>query len=59
MSFLKKVISRVRGGALRDIWRESRWIYRHTRAYRSAVLAYILLGLLSTGLGIASALVSK
>ena len=46
MRVLKKVVSRVRAGALRDIWRESRWIYRHTRAYRGAVLAYVLLGLL-------------
>lgn len=59
MSVLKKVVSRVRDGTLRDTWRESRWIYRHTRAYRGAVLAFVLLGLLSTVLSMASALVSK
>ncbi len=59
MSFYQKVTKRVRDGTLKEIGRETRWIYYHTRAYRKAVLTYVLLGLLSTGLGMVSALASK
>ncbi|MGN1307171.1 MAG: ABC transporter ATP-binding protein [Faecousia sp.] len=59
MSIFQKVTKRVRDGTLKEIGRETRWIYYHTRAYRKAVLAYVLLGLLSTGLSMVSALASK
>ena len=59
MSIVQKIVKRVRDGTLREIERETRWIYRHTRAYRKAVLMYVLLGLLSTGLSMLSALASK
>lgn len=50
---------RVKNGALRDAVRETRWIYRHTRAYRRSILLYTLLGLITTGLSMLSALISK
>lgn len=59
MSIVQKIVKRVRDGTLREIERETRWIYRHTRAYRKSVLMYVLLGLLSTGLSMLSALASK
>ncbi|MDD6644284.1 MAG: ABC transporter ATP-binding protein [Firmicutes bacterium] len=59
MSIFQKVTKRVRDGTLKEIGRETRWIYYHTRAYRKAVLTYVLLGLLSTGLSMVSALTSK
>lgn len=59
MSIFQKVTKRVRDGTLKEIGRETRWIYYHTRAYRKAVLTYVLLGLLSTGLSMVSALASK
>lgn len=59
MSIVQKIVKRVRDGTLREIERETRWIYRHTRAYRKAVLMYVLLGMLSTGLSMLSALASK
>lgn len=59
MSIVQKIVKRVRDGTLREIERETRWIYRHTRAYRKAVLMYVLLCLLSTGLSMLSALASK
>ncbi len=59
MSIFQRITKHVRDGTLKEIGRETRWIYYHTRAYRNAVLAYVLLGLLSTGLSMVSALASK
>ncbi len=59
MKFFQKVKKRVRDGTLKNIGRETRWIYHHTRTYRKAVLMYVLLGLLTTVLSMVSALASK
>lgn len=55
MRFLRKL----NRGVLHDVWRETLWIYRHTRAYKKSILLYILIGLMSTGLSIVSAMLSK
>ena len=44
---------------LREMWKESRWVYAHVRSYRRAVLRYILLGLLGTALSLLITVVSK
>ena len=44
---------------LHEVLRETRWIYTHMRAYRKALILYILLGLAATVLSILSALASK
>lgn len=59
MGYLNKVISKIRQGALRDIYEESCWIYRYARKYRSRIFLFILLGLLSTAAGILTGLVSR
>ncbi len=59
MGYLNKVIRRIRQGALRDILEETRWIYGYARQYRKWVALYILLGLLSTGVGLWAGLVSR
>ena len=59
MNLFQKIEKHVRDGTLKEIGRETRWIYYHTRAYRKAVVMYVLLGLLSTGLSMLSALASK
>lgn len=59
MTYMKKVIRRIRQGALRDILEETRWIYTYAVFYRRQICLYLLLGLLSTGVGIGSGLVSK
>lgn len=59
MKLIQKVKKRVHDGTLKNIGRETRWIYHHTRAYRKAVLMYVLLGLLTTVLSMLSALASK
>jgi len=45
--------------SLREVIEETRWIYRHTRAYKKAIAAYILLGLLTTAFSMVVALASK
>lgn len=55
----KKVKRHWEDGTIREITRETKWIYSHTRAYRKAILSYILLGLLMTGMSMVSALASK
>lgn len=46
-------------GLLHDVWCETRWIYRHTRAYKKSILIFILIGLLTTVLSLVSAVLSK
>ncbi len=45
--------------SLHEIIGETRWIYRQTRAYKKAIAAYILLGLLTTAFSMVVALASK
>lgn len=56
---LQKIITRLREGILRDIWHETKWIYGYTARYRDSIVLYILLGLLSAAVGLASGVVSK
>ena len=46
-------------GNLREVIRETAWIYGHMRVYRRAIFAYILLGLIGTGMSMLTALTSK
>ena len=55
MRFLRKL----NRGLLHDVWCETRWIYRHTRAYKKSILLFILIGLLTTVLSMVSAVLSK
>lgn len=59
MNLLRKIYRRLHDGTLRDISRETYWIYHHTRSYRKAILLYTLLGLASTLLSIFSSVLSK
>lgn len=59
MTYIKKVIRKVKQGALRDIYQETCWIYRYAVQYHREILLYILLGLASTAVGLVSGLVSR
>lgn len=50
---------RLSKGNLKEIINETRWIYQHTRAYKKAIVCYVLLGLLTTALSMVVALASK
>ncbi len=55
MRYLRKL----NRGMLHDVWCETRWIYHHTRAYKKAILLFILIGLLTTALSLVSAVLSE
>ena len=59
MKLFQKLHHRLHDGSVREVIRETRWIYHHTRAYRKAILLFTLLGLLTTGLTLSTALLSK
>ncbi len=54
-----KVKKHIQNGTLREVMRETRWIYNHMRSYRRAIVTYILLGLVGTTMSMLSALASK
>lgn len=56
---LKKIIDKLHEGLLREIISETRWIYGYARRYRRGIIAYTLLGVLATVLGLGGSLVSK
>lgn len=56
---LRKIVEKLRQGMLRDIIRETRWIYGYAVGYRKGIAVYILLGLLGTALGLGGSVVSK
>lgn len=59
MGIFKKIRRKLLGGGLRDLWRESLWIYRYVRQYHRAIWIYVLLGLCCTLLGLGGSLASK
>lgn len=59
MSYLGKIVRKIKEGALKDIWQETKWIYRYSSAYKGEILIYILLGLAATAVGLLSGLVSR
>lgn len=59
MTYIRKVIRKIKDGALRDIARETRWIYRYAKRYRWQIAVYIFLGLTATLVSLGSGLVSR
>lgn len=55
MRYLRKL----NRGILHDVWCETRWIYRHTRAYKKSILLFILIGLVNTVLSMVSAVLTQ
>lgn len=52
MSKVKKVISKVKEGYLKEAGREILWSFAYVKQYRLAILLYTFLSLLSVGLGL-------
>lgn len=55
----KHYTKRLREGALRDIWKETVWIYQYAKHYRKAMVFYTVLGLFGTVVGLLSSLISR
>ena len=51
----RKLQKHIQKGTLKEVMRETAWIYGYMRSYRRATFAYILLGLLGTGIGLQGA----
>ena len=51
--------SKIKSERLKEMWKQTCWIYVYARHYRRFMLLYTLLGFVGTGVGLASSLVSK
>jgi ABC-type bacteriocin/lantibiotic exporter with double-glycine peptidase domain len=56
---LKKIIQKIKEGTLHEIYQEAKWITQYTKKYYLAIIYYIFLGILSTGMGLATSISSK
>ncbi len=56
---LRKIRKKIKSGALREFYHEAKWVWGYIRRYRLAVGIYILLGLLSTLMGLGTSVASK
>lgn len=54
-----KLRAMLRGKTWSSFWQETRWIYRYVRSYRRSICLFLLLSLLSIGLGLGTTLASK
>ncbi len=52
-------INRIKSGRLKEMWRQTLWIYSYARRYWGAMVFYTLLGFVGTGVGLLSSWVSK
>lgn len=63
MSALKERVRfyrrRIREGRLKEMWRQTLWIYQYARKYRRAMVLYTALGLVGTVVGLFSGFVSR
>ena len=56
---IKKMITKIKEGYLREIYRETVWMYQYARRYWKSVCFYISAGILGTVMGLGSSVVSK
>lgn len=59
MSFIKKVIKKIKEGLLKEMWMEAKWMYQYINRYKFAVLFYLILGITSTIMGLGGSVLSK
>ena len=56
---IKKMITKIKEGYLREIYRETVWMYQYARKYWMSVCFYIFAGIFGTVMGLGSSVVSK
>ncbi len=59
MKRLQRIRQKIKEGALRELLREGRWVLGYIRRYRAVVAIHILLGVLSTAMGLGTSVASK
>ncbi|MCM1044481.1 MAG: ABC transporter ATP-binding protein/permease [Candidatus Gastranaerophilales bacterium] len=52
-------IGRIKAGRLREMWRQTAWIYRYARRYWLAMIFYTFLGMFGTAASLLTSMVSK
>lgn len=56
---LDMLLERIKNGTFGEVLEDWRWIFRYTKRYKWAVLVYVALGVISSSLGLVSAVASK
>ncbi len=59
MPDLKYIKKRIQEGMLKDMWRETKWIYQYAKHYWPAMIFYTVLGLVTTVISFGSSFISK
>ncbi|MDY3373030.1 MAG: ABC transporter ATP-binding protein [Terrisporobacter othiniensis] len=59
MNFIKKVVKKIQEGMLQEMWEETKWMYQYAKRYKIAILFYILLGVVGTGMSLGGSVASK
>ena len=56
---ISSLYSKVKDGSISEVFDDWKWIFSYTKKYKGAVIFYTILGVLSTTLGLVSAVASK
>lgn len=56
---IQMLIKIIDDGTFRDFWQDWKWIFSFSKKYKKAIIAYTLMGIGSTTLGLVSSIVSK
>ena len=59
MNIIKHIIRRIKEGMLKDMLRQTVWIYGYARHYWKSMIFYTLSGLTGTAIGLLSSIISK
>ncbi|MBU5336552.1 ABC transporter ATP-binding protein [Intestinibacter bartlettii] len=59
MEFIKKVIRKIKDGMLQEMFEETKWMYTYAKKYKFQIFFYIILGIMTTVMGLASSVGSK
>ncbi len=57
--FISYNMGRVRSGALKEMMKQTVWIYQYVKSHWVAIIIYTALGLASTGIGLISSFISR
>lgn len=55
----KHIAQKIQDGILKEMWLETKWVYRYAKRYWKAMILYTLLGLVGTAISLGSSLISK
>lgn len=58
-STLNSILERRKNGTLGEIWADWKWIFGYSRRFKGSIAGYTILGVMSSTLGLASAVASK